>query len=85
MEMLSNNWYKNFIAVTVEDYKVLKAGKIKWQKLNLKQEYIEYENKVYIFIKYIMELKQDSKIQRIMRKLGNVMIILIRGRSGLII
>lgn len=41
----SNNWYKNLLTVTPEDYKDLKAGKVTWQELNLEQEYIEYENK----------------------------------------
>jgi hypothetical protein len=41
----SNNWYKNLLAVTPDDYKNLKAGKVTWQELNLEQEYIEYENK----------------------------------------
>lgn len=41
----SNNWYKNLLTVTPNDYKNLKAGKITWQELNLEQEYIEYENK----------------------------------------
>ncbi len=41
----SNNWYKNLLTVTPQDYKDLKAGKITWQELNLVQEYIEYENK----------------------------------------
>ena len=41
----SNNWYKNLITVSADDYKMLKAGKITWQELNLEQEYIEYENK----------------------------------------
>lgn len=41
----SNNWYKNLLTVTPQDYKDLKAGKITWQELNLEQEYIEYENK----------------------------------------
>ncbi len=41
----SNNWYKNLMTVTPDDYKNLKAGKITWQELNLEQEYIEYENK----------------------------------------
>lgn len=41
----SNNWYKNLLTVTPDDYKNLKAGKITWQELNLEQEYIEYENK----------------------------------------
>lgn len=41
----SNNWYKNLLTVTLDDYKNLKAGKITWQELNLEQEYIEYENK----------------------------------------
>ncbi len=41
----SNNWYKNLLTVSPQDYNDLKAGKITWQKLNLEQEYIEYENK----------------------------------------
>ena len=41
----SNNWYKNLITVTTQDYKELKAGNVTWQELNLEQEYIEYENK----------------------------------------
>lgn len=41
----SNNWYKNLLTVTPDDYKELKAGNITWQELNLEQEYIEYENK----------------------------------------
>ena len=41
----SNNWYKNLLTVTPEDYKNLKAGKVTWQELDLEQEYIEYENK----------------------------------------
>lgn len=41
----SNNWYKNLLTVTPQDYKDLKAGKVTWQELNLEQEYIEYENK----------------------------------------
>lgn len=41
----SNNWYKNLLTVTPEDYKDLKVGKVTWQELNLEQEYIEYENK----------------------------------------
>ena len=41
----SNNWYKNLLTVSVDDYKKLKTGKITWQELDLEQEYIEYENK----------------------------------------
>lgn len=41
----SNNWYKNILTVTLDDYKRLKSGNITWQELNLEQEYIEYENK----------------------------------------
>ena len=41
----TNNWYKNLLYVSMDDYKKLKAGKITWQELNLEQEYIEYENK----------------------------------------
>lgn len=41
----SNNWYKNLIYVSADDYKKLKAGNITWQELNLEQEYIEYKNK----------------------------------------
>lgn len=45
----SNNWYKNLITVTPNDYKNLKLGKITWQELNLEQEYIEYENKASLY------------------------------------
>lgn len=41
----TNNWYKNLLYVSREDYAKLKAGTIKWQDLNYEQEYIEYENK----------------------------------------
>lgn len=41
----SNNWYKNLLYVTNDDYIALKAGKIKWQSLNYAQEYIEYKNR----------------------------------------
>lgn len=41
----SNNWYKNLLTVTPQDYKDLKVGKVTWQELNLEQEYVEYENK----------------------------------------
>lgn len=41
----SNNWYKNLLTVTPNDYLDLRAGKVTWQELNLEQEYIEYENK----------------------------------------
>lgn len=41
----SNNWYKNLLTVTPDDYKNLKVGKVTWRELNLEQEYIEYENK----------------------------------------
>lgn len=41
----SNNWYKNLLTVSPQDYKDLKAGNVTWQELNLEQEYIEYENK----------------------------------------
>ncbi len=40
-----NNWYKNLLAVTPNDYRELKKGKVSWQELELEQEYIEYENK----------------------------------------
>lgn len=41
----SNNWYKNLLYVSLNDYKNLRSGKITWKELNLEQEYIEYENK----------------------------------------
>ena len=41
----TNNWYKNLLYVSPQDYKDLKAGKVTWQELNLEQEYIEYKNK----------------------------------------
>ncbi len=44
----SNNWYKNLITVTPQDYKNLKSGNVNWQELNLEQEYIEYENEASV-------------------------------------
>ena len=41
----SNNWYKNLLMVTPDDYKALKSGEVTWQELNLEQEYIEHLNK----------------------------------------
>ena len=41
----SNNWYKNLLYVSLNDYKDLRSGKITWEELNLEQGYIEYENK----------------------------------------
>lgn len=41
----SNNWYKNLLTVTPDDYKNLKTGKVTWRELNIEQEYIEYVNK----------------------------------------
>ena len=41
----TNNWYKNLLTVTPDDYKGLRAGTVTWQELNIGQEYIEYENK----------------------------------------
>lgn len=41
----TNNWYKNLLTVTPDDYRKLRAGKVTWQELNLEQRYIEYENK----------------------------------------
>lgn len=45
----SNNWYKNLLTVTPNDYKDLKSGNVTWQQLNLEQEYIEYENKANLY------------------------------------
>ena len=33
----SNNWYKNLLMVTPDDYKKLRAGMVTWQELNLEQ------------------------------------------------
>lgn len=44
----SNNWYKNLLTVTLDDYRKLRTGKLTWQELNLEQGYIEYENKANI-------------------------------------
>lgn len=41
----NNNWYKNLLYVNNQQYRDLKSGKVKWQDLNIHQEYIEYENK----------------------------------------
>lgn len=40
-----NLWYKNLIYVTNEQFSDLEAGVVTWQELDIKQEYIEYENK----------------------------------------
>ncbi len=40
-----NNWYKNLIRVTTNEYRDLQSGKISYEDLEPKQEYIEYENK----------------------------------------
>lgn len=41
----ANNWYKNLIYVTKNDYKELKAGRMAWDGLDYRQEYIEYQNR----------------------------------------
>ena len=41
----ANNWYKNLIYVSKNDFTELKAGRITLESLGLEQEYIEYENK----------------------------------------
>ena len=41
----NNNWYKNLIYVTDKQFWQLNTGKVTWQELSLKQEYIEYENR----------------------------------------
>lgn len=41
----ANNWYKNLLYVSADDYKRLKDGDITWQELNFEQQYIEYKNK----------------------------------------
>lgn len=41
----NNNWYKNLMYVSSQEYAKLKAGKINWEDLEPKQEYIEYKNK----------------------------------------
>lgn len=41
----SNNWYKNLIYVTGDNYKKLRAGTITWDSLGYEQEYMEYVNK----------------------------------------
>ena len=40
-----NNWYKNLMWVTTQEYKDLQDGKISCEDLKPRQEYIEYENK----------------------------------------
>lgn len=41
----ANNWYKNLIYVSRDDFAELKAGRITLESLGLEQEYIEYQNK----------------------------------------
>ncbi len=68
----SNNWYKNLLTVTPEDYKKLKAGKVTWQELDLKQEYIEYENRASIQAYHVYNgIKtrcKDAKVDNRIRK-----------------
>lgn len=58
-----NNWYKNLLFVTPEDYEKLKKGEVTWQRLGLKQDYIEYKNKAssYAYKKYYMIKKRCKK------------------------
>lgn len=62
---VTNNWYKNLLFVTPEDYERLKSGEITWQSLGLKQEYIEYKNKAiacaYMIYNAIKKRCGDSK------------------------
>ena len=41
----ANNWYKNLIYVSKNDFTELKAGRITLESLGLEQEYLEYQNK----------------------------------------
>lgn len=41
----ANNWYKNLVYVSGNDFTELKAGRITLESLGLEQEYIEYQNK----------------------------------------
>lgn len=41
----ANNWYKNLVYVSKNDFTELKVGHITLEGLGLEQEYIEYENK----------------------------------------
>ena len=68
----SNNWYKNLLTVTPEDYKELKAGKVTWKELDLEQEYIEYENRASIQAYHVYngirtrckDTKEDNRIRK---------------------
>ena len=42
---MDDNWYKNLIYVSEEEYKRLKFTEVSIEDLGLKQEYIEYQNK----------------------------------------
>lgn len=41
----ANNWYKNLVYVSGNEFAELKAGRITLESLGLEQEYIEYRNK----------------------------------------
>lgn len=41
----ANNWYKNLIYVSKNDFAELKAGRMTLDSLELEQEYIEYQNR----------------------------------------
>lgn len=40
----ANNWYKNLVYVSKNDFAELKAGRVTLESLGLGQEYIEYQN-----------------------------------------
>ena len=71
----SNNWYKNLLTVTSNDYKDLRAGRIMWQELNLEQEYIEYENKAsyqaYKIYNSILKRCKSTEATKYIRKCYN--------------
>ena len=60
------------MTVTPEDYKELKAGKVTWKELDLKQEYIEYENRASIQAYHVYNgIKtrcKDAKVDNRIRK-----------------
>ncbi len=64
---ITNNWYKNLLFVTPEDYEKLKSGEVTWQSLGLKQEYIEYKNKAisyaYMIYNVVRKRCEDSKVK----------------------
>ena len=80
----ADNWYKNLIYVTGEDFRNLKAGKITWQELGYEQEYIEYVNnaKNQAMTAYGVLFLVDVKVKITVRVRTSVMMMLNCVKNG---